>query len=305
MVQFNTLLLVGLLAYQCVADSSSSSSGSDEHGQFVGARKTNCTCGQTNKAVGRIVNGQRSGVNEYPHMVGVAMMVDNVLTTFCGGNLLTHHHVLTAAHCNHDDERKRFLKVADHDTQSDTESKYAKIYAVDEVLEHELYDPVFFQYDIAILVTKTRIEFNLAVLPICLPTGPLEIEGKSVKVTGWGRTSLNQNPSRYLMKADLKVLNLDICESNYNRSYINVQDVHQLCAIGKNQGICIGDSGGGLIWLDPETNRYTLVGLNSLSKSCHLDYPMVATNVAVFIDWIQDQISSSTDLTDIATCGKI
>lgn len=48
-----------------------------------------------------------------------------------------------------------------------------------------------------------------------------------------------------------------------------------------------GDSGGPIVYLDPDTNRYTLVGVVSYGAECASVTPGVNTEVAAYLDWIQ------------------
>ena len=53
-----------------------------------------------------------------------------------------------------------------------------------------------------------------------------------------------------------------------------------------------GDSGGPLHYLDPNTGKYVVVGIVSLSKCGKLDAPGVYTNVTYFLDWIVDNVDA-------------
>ncbi|CAB0007580.1 unnamed protein product [Nesidiocoris tenuis] len=59
-----------------------------------------------------------------------------------------------------------------------------------------------------------------------------------------------------------------------------------------------GDSGGPLIWLDPETNLYTQVALVSYGKACASYAPAVNTDVAHFMPWIQAKIARKPAATE-------
>lgn len=71
----------------------------------------------------------------------------------------------------------------------------------------------------------------------------------------------------------------------------------QICANGKNQDACKGDSGGPLInsTLDADgVNRYYQFGIVSFSSSvtCGVEeQPAVYTRVDKFIDWIVEKVN--------------
>lgn len=57
--------------------------------------------------------------------------------------------------------------------------------------------------------------------------------------TGWGVSYPDGSSSNDLNQLQIQIMTNTECESNY--LYFNA--VTQLCTIGVNQGICIGDSG--------------------------------------------------------------
>lgn len=56
-----------------------------------------CDCGWSVNT--KIVNGVEASVNEYPSMVALRDITTD-LPSYCAGSIISHRHVLTAAHCN-------------------------------------------------------------------------------------------------------------------------------------------------------------------------------------------------------------
>nr|ABZ79474.1 trypsin-like protease [Muljarus japonicus] len=281
---------------------------SDEVGQFRGSKLTNCTCGTTNKASGRIVGGKETLPNEYPFMVGlglvtpVRMVVDEIL---CGAALLTEYHAITAAHCtflNH--QVYLALTVGDHDQTNRNKPEYHRVYLVDKIIEHEGWNERTVEHDIAILVTKERMQLSQHARPICLPNRQPNIVGQHVKVAGWGKTAFQGHTSPVLLKVSLKVIDIKFCNEQYPHQLTTKTVPTQLCTYSYMRDSCQQDSGGPVFWADPESNRYTLVGIVSFGAGCASTMPGVNTDVYAYSDWIQETVNNNSPQA-VATCAKI
>ncbi|KAF6215266.1 hypothetical protein GE061_010018 [Apolygus lucorum] len=67
----------------------------------------------------------------------------------------------------------------------------------------------------------------------------------------------------------------------------------QLCTQAHNKSTCHGDSGGPVIWLDPETNRYTVVGVVSFGPDCGDHRSSINADVSAHLSWIHRWIDAS------------
>ncbi|XP_014293119.1 venom serine protease [Halyomorpha halys] len=255
---------------------------------------TSCPCGLTNR--GRIVGGREAKKNEFPLAAALVFTGDEEPEAFCGATILTPFHAITAAHCTQDQVKEYIdyikLLVGAHNVKN--VGKEVQFIPVEKFLDHEDYTPKDPNgrpqlNDVSLVVLKEEIRFNVNVGPACLPTGQLELERQYVKVMGWGLTQTGGEGSNVLREVNLMVVPYKTCESFFN---LNPQR-GQFCSFGKNKDTCKGDSGGPLVWVDPETNRLTLVGLVSYgSKTCGTN-PAVNTDVSRYLDWIQTKISGS------------
>ena len=61
------------------------------------------------------------------------------------------------------------------------------VYHVDEVINHENYNPSTTNNDIALLKLTNPIRWNQHTVPICLPKVDAKV-GKTCYTTGWGNT---------------------------------------------------------------------------------------------------------------------
>ncbi|KAL1124600.1 hypothetical protein AAG570_001224 [Ranatra chinensis] len=257
---------------------------SSEHGLVEGEKKTTCPCGWSNKESGRIVGGEETKINEFPF--AVALIDREKRFQFCGGAIVTQYHVLTAAHCTDNYlyfGRKISVLVGDHDiTKHDTES--SRLIHVDKIVQHSGFEFAFYKYDISLLVLSEKIEFSRFVGPVCLSHSRLNLEKKYVRILGWGKTSMEGPSSPVLKKVDLRIVPLEVCSRHF--LHLIPAERKHICTLGTKKGACNGDSGGPVIWLDPETNRYTLVGLVSFGKVCGGPEPTVHTDVTSYWPWI-------------------
>uniref|UniRef100_A0AB38ZE83 Venom S1 protease 22 n=1 Tax=Ectomocoris sp. TaxID=3104572 RepID=A0AB38ZE83_9HEMI len=272
---------------------------SSEHGVKPGVKSTNCTCGWANRQGKRIVGGTTTGEFEYPMMAGVVYRDTNIL--FCGATIITQRHVVTAAHCSTafvDKPHQIGIHVGHHNYQK-VKSK-SKLKDVEKVIVHEKFDAKTVKYDIALFKLKEKLSIDLKIGPACLPTSRQQMVGKIVKVLGWGLTKNKGKQSDILLKADIEIRPWEYC--TYTNIYMEVFDKHQICTFTSNKDSCSGDSGGPLLWLDPETNRYTLVATTSYGSNCGHN-PAVNSEVAYFMPWIQKVIADTDP--SMKTCAKV
>ncbi|KAL1484081.1 hypothetical protein MTO96_012070 [Rhipicephalus appendiculatus] len=120
-------------------------------------------CGMPTR--GMIVNGSIAEPNQFPWMVYL-------------------RHVLTAAHCTHDDKRRPFKRIDVY--YGNTDRTRAKILRVTKMISHPKYDNHRFINDIAVLVVDRPFEYGSNTRPICIPTAPMNIMNMETIVAGWG-----------------------------------------------------------------------------------------------------------------------
>nr|QIC51178.1 trypsin precursor [Adelphocoris suturalis] len=268
---------------------------SSEWGQGNGQVQTNCTCGYTNKNGGRIVGGRDAQVNEYPLIAGIIYR-GMPSFIFCGGTIITERHVLTAAHCRPDNNEALSVVLAEHKASSKTESK-TTIIDVTRMISHEQYDlKKNTENDIALLVLASQIPFGKTIGPACFPKANLNIVGQKVRVIGWGALASGGRQPDILQKVDLDVQPTSAC----SRVYKGITE-GQLCTYTLRKDACQGDSGGPVIWRDPGTSRYTIVGVVSYGYGCaEPGAPGVNTKVSAYRDWVLQKIQQTVP--SAATC---
>ncbi|XP_034250570.1 CLIP domain-containing serine protease 2-like [Thrips palmi] len=272
---------------------------------LVNAKK----CGLSKGALAdRIVGGFVAGLGQYPWLARIGYNLDGVARRVyrCAGAVITHFHVLTAAHCVKNlPENFEFagVRLGEWDTTTDPDCQYSvcapPVYDIDPefVIVHQDYNNPRFANDIALVKLAQKINFNGWVAPVCILYGDLltkSFEQERTEVAGWGIFDLTlQKSSQELRTVHLPVVSNSICHALY-RNQANITK-RQMCAGGEiGFDACSGDSGGPLLKVEAYNGgpRYYIVGIVSFgSKRCGLTpSPGVYTRVSYYIDWILDNI---------------
>ena len=84
----------------------------------------------------RIVNGTEAGINEFPWMAGMILVIDGMETdNSCGGTLIASEWVVTAAHCVYKDNdfkqlldpKTMYFTLGEHDYWDFGETKVGRV----------------------------------------------------------------------------------------------------------------------------------------------------------------------------------
>lgn len=85
------------------------------------------------------------------------------------------------------DRRHIKIYIGGHNITTD----YVDTRRVARIFEHEYFDSVSFDFDIAILELSKPIEFGPKIQPACLPqTQFQDYSGKTALIAGWGRLGI-------------------------------------------------------------------------------------------------------------------
>ncbi|KAG5335356.1 SNAK protease, partial [Acromyrmex heyeri] len=261
--------------------SSLTGSSSDVH-------KLTNTCEEANQLV---VGGTEARVDEFPHMVALGKRNFDEFILMCGGTLISHTWVISAAHCTHGtDGGITDAKIGFH-SLSDPKGV---ITAIKDIKTHSDYKPPAMYADIALVQLMTVVTFSKSIRPACLyqlfNTMPSQ-----VSVSGWGVTKYSGEVSDRLQKAQLDVIDNLLCTIRHNSSTEEVPygiTPSMICA-GDRSGnwtrdTCQGDSGGPLQIVSNNKCVFLLIGITSFGKACAMiDIPGVYTRVSYYLSWIE------------------
>jgi len=239
-----------------------------------------------------------------PNSAAQGLSQDRNLAYFCAASILDSLHIISAAHCFYDKDKKSMkditpLFIGVGSLKNTTDNPLP----IDSVVLHPDYDSDKRINDLAIVKLKDPLTFNDAVQPIkrC-EQEPLDAinecisNNKKIITLGWGLTE-KREPSAMLKDVEVSVLMPNTTEGTNSfcaastPSYVND---HLFCLGGSpGKDSCTGDSGGPLI---RETdNGYELIGVvsfaNSLSgadDNCGLaDTASFYSQVQAFKDWVE------------------
>ncbi|XP_014215632.1 melanization protease 1-like [Copidosoma floridanum] len=259
----------------------------------------------TSNMVRHIHGGIATFLQEFPWMALLEYDTPEGMKTSCGGALINHRYVLTAAHCVSDkilpeDWSLTGVRLGEYNTATDMDctvfgdsglicNKHITV-GIEKSILHENYNTYNHQSDIALIRLSRDVAFTDYIKPISLPSGPY-IQ-KKLTVAGWGRTESGIS-SEILLKVTLPLVDRELCSEKYQVQMLE----SQICVGGmKGTDSCKGDSGGPLVQLvkSPYTNlkKWEIVGIVSYgNRMCGTEgWPGVYTKVYSYVPWILSKI---------------
>ncbi|XP_072938597.1 phenoloxidase-activating enzyme 1-like [Epargyreus clarus] len=254
----------------------------------------------------RIYGGQFTDLDEFPWMalMGYRPNGGGLLVYRCGGVLINHRYVLSAAHCvvgaiETAVGQIASVRLGEWDIQNDLDcvngtcADPVQEYAVQSSYPHPGFSDRHKnrQDDISLVRLAQRVRFTYYVQPICL-TGNTRLNvGYDVFVAGWGKT-LSGKSSPIKLKLNLPIADKGDCDTKYRTLGAALTD-KQICAGGVfAKDACTGDSGGPL--MRNVGGTWESVAVVSFGYGCGRDgWPGVYTSIASYRDWIEQTMRSS------------
>jgi len=253
----------------------------------------------------RIIGGDTAKFAELPWQVHI-----RISSYQCGGVLLNHWYIATAAHCVH---RAKLNKISVHLGEFDTKDEQpepleSETYKVEHIIIHPDFRYMLTQpdrYDVALLQLDRPVQYQENIIPICLPPADIPLQGKTGVVAGWGKTdnSYGKTGTNILHKVEVPIINNEECIKWHEDKNILVQLHSEMFCAGHRDGkmdACLGDSGGPLIV--SHEGRWTLIGITSAGFGCAVDkQPGIYHKIGKTSPWILEQISEKQPEYEIQT----
>ncbi|XP_034178491.2 transmembrane serine protease filzig [Osmia lignaria lignaria] len=240
---------------------------------------------------GRIVGGKAATFGEWPWQVLVreATWLGLFTKNKCGGVLITDKYVITAAHCQPGFLATLVAVFGEFDLSGELESKRSVTRNVRRVIVNRGYNPTTFESDLALLELESPIQFDVHIVPICMPDDGIDFTGRMATVTGWGRLKYNGGVPSVLQEVQVPIIKNSVCQEMFQTGGHSKLILDSFLCAGYATGqkdSCEGDSGGPLVMQRPD-GRWFLVGTVSHGITCAAPYlPGVYMRTTYFKPWL-------------------
>ncbi|XP_037809746.1 chymotrypsin BI-like [Lucilia sericata] len=232
-----------------------------------------------------IISGKRATRGQFPWHALIWLEEDDEDVEICGGSIISDIWVLTAAHCL-DNLTSVVLAFGTIDLWNNELNMSSSAFFI-----HPKYDPDTLFNDIALIKLPTSLKFNENIKTIDLidsKESSNNFVGAPAIISGFGRTKDKVvKLSRWLLWATIEIVPNKQCDEAYKEKTPDTV----LCAVGSNgtnMSACDGDSGGALVWKNPD-NKFVQIGVFSYltPRKCS-KYPTGYTRLTSYLDYVKN-----------------
>ncbi|XP_052895775.1 brachyurin-like [Anopheles moucheti] len=240
----------------------------------------------------RISNGLEARPGQFPYQA-IVLAEFGVLTTMCGGSVLTQNFILTSAHCVMFDQVNKAgggTVIAGALNRLEVEPSQQQIrFSNIGITVHPLYAVSNYRFDVAVVRLNTALRFTTYVQPVRLPglLDQRQFDGQIGTISGFGRTSdTNSAFATTLQYTVNTIMSNGACIDRWGTMLVEPQNV---CLAGDGgRSACTGDSGGPLT-IQEQSGLTLQVGVTSFGSAdgCTRGMPTVYARITFFLDWIR------------------
>lgn len=263
----------------------------------------------------KISFGEDTEEGDWPWHVAIFHFNNSTILEYnCGGSLIKENVVLTAAHCmlrGRDIIKPNDIVVKLGIYNLDLNSQRTQVIGVDEAIFHDCYNPEIYDNDIGLLVLSQSARINEYVGMVCLPSPSFTMTNRFGEIVGWGKNEIGIQ-QKLLKRASLAYVDYQTCVMSRRSHFANLLSGSNFCAGNGNSkfhfrdiifdltyfisfkdiNVCVGDSGGGLVFL--ENGRWVVGGIASVGagkgsgseKLCDAKVHTIFTEVSKYYEWI-------------------
>ena len=172
----------------------------DEREDLCGFRKVHRTP--------KIINGMDAYHGQFPWAISLRLHRRH----HCGGALINHNWVLTAAHCVSGVNYRAFtVKLGGHYRNTEHEPTSVEM-QVSKVVAHDGFSFSSFANDIALIKLAKSVDYNNYVWPVCLPANnSTDYANQTGVVVGWGKITPNGLSATTLQQVELPIIDNSKC----------------------------------------------------------------------------------------------
>ncbi|GBP35093.1 Phenoloxidase-activating factor 2 [Eumeta japonica] len=235
-----------------------------------------------------------SEFGEYPWQAAILKKDPKESVYVCGGTLIDHLHIMTAAHCVKTYKGLELrVRLGEWDVNHDVEFYPYIERDVISVHVHPHYYAGTLDNDLAILKLEHPVEWTKYphISPACLPDKYTDYSGQRCWTTGWGKDAFGDfgKYQNILKEVDVPVLAHGQCQQQLRQTRLGYNyelNPGFICAGGEEgKDACKGDGGGPMVC--ERGGTWQLVGVVSWGIGCgQPGVPGVYVKVAHYLDWI-------------------
>ncbi|KAL3279825.1 hypothetical protein HHI36_017330 [Cryptolaemus montrouzieri] len=220
--------------------------------------------------------------SDFPYQVSLRLKGSH----FCGGAIIDHSFIITAAHCCFNDQEKpwtlKYLNVVAGDLNIRNHLTNTSTRGVKKVFWHSDYHSKEIENDIAIWEVSSPFVWTKHIQPIAIANESVK-SNTLCNVSGWGVTQYERNT----IENTLQFIEIPVnSKSSCRKIYPEVDYLHVLCAGSPGKDSCQGDSGGPLVC------KGHLTGIVSYGINCGI-FPGIYTDVYHYRSWIRSKVRMS------------